>query len=167
MRPGIGVPTFDDFSPSDEPSERIKSLCYGCRSFGELRQLNLLNQLQQSIDFNVRSKIDNLAPPELHLPDGSRRQVRYQPGQPPCLSTRFERLFGLQTTPEICGIPITLELLAPNRRPVQITRDLTNFWKETYPQVRKELRGRYPKHPWPEDPLTAKAGLYRRRRGEK
>ena len=82
VRPKIGVPTFDDFSPSDKPSERIKSLCYGCRSFGELRQLNLLNQLQQSIDFNVRTKIDNLAPPELNLPDGSRRQVRYQLGQP-------------------------------------------------------------------------------------
>ena len=98
------------------------------------------------------------------LPDESQGKIEYSVDKPPILTTRFERLFGLTETPLIANKPVMLHLLAPNMRPIQITQDLANFWHQTYPQIRKELRGRYPKHPWPENPLEAKPGIYRKRR---
>ena len=98
-------------------------------------------------------------------PDGSRKPLRYEGEQVPVLATRFERLFGLKHTPQIAGVNLMLELLAPNMRPIQTTRDLGSFWENTYPLVRKELRGRHPKHPWPEDPFTCPPGIHRRRKG--
>ena len=84
-----------------------------------------------------------------------------------CLWAAFWTQFGCQNTPEVLGRPILLELLAPNMRPIQRTRDLASFWSTGYPEVRRTLRGRYPKHPWPDDPLAAKPGLGRRRKQTK
>ena len=98
------------------------------------------------------------APEWIEVPSGNRIRLRYALGQPPVLAVRLQELFGLPATPRIAAgrVAVKLELLGPNFRPVQVTDDLASFWKNTYPQVRKDLRARYPKHSWPEDPLTAK-----------
>ena len=97
-------------------------------------------------------------PSNCRLPSGSRLALQYAPGKLPVLAVRIQELFGLAETPRIGSrrVPVLLALLAPNGRPVQLTRDLRSFWDRTYPDVRKELRARYPKHPWPEDPWTAR-----------
>ena len=96
--------------------------------------------------------INREAPERFTLPTGRRARLRYDVGKPPVLSARLQDLFGLQQTPRLAGgrILCVVEILAPNQRPVQITQDLAGFWTNTYPLVRKELRGRYPKHAWPE-----------------
>ena len=90
------------------------------------------------------------------MPTGSRIPIDYS-GETPVLAVRLQEMFGLTDTPRVGGgrVPLTIHLLSPARRPVQVTRDLRSFWDRTYPEVRRELRGRYPKHPWPEDPWTA------------
>lgn len=167
-RPELGMPTFDALdvppSPPAEPDPLIVTLCVGRRSFTDLRKLPLASMLDGLIPYPVRAQLDRLAPARMTLPDGTTKAIEYRDDGPPVLATRFERLFGVDSTPEVAGVPLMLHLLAPNRRPVQVTADLPSFWRNTYPQVRKELRGRYPKHPWPEDPLTAPPGVRRRRR---
>ncbi|MBI9104072.1 MAG: ATP-dependent helicase HrpB [Spirochaetales bacterium] len=99
---------------------------------------------------------DKVAPESFMLPSGTSRRIQYYPDK--CLlSARIQQLFGLESTPLICGKPLEIELLSPAGRPQQITSDLTSFWKSTYPEVKKELKGRYPKHYWPEDPAAASA----------
>ncbi len=93
------------------------------------------------------------------MPSGNRIRLVYEPDRPPVLAVRLQELFGWSDTPRLAGgrIPVLLHLLGPNFRPVQITEDLRSFWSNTYHQVRKDLRARYPKHSWPEDPWTARA----------
>ena len=114
-----------------------------------------------------RQAVEREAPERLSVPSGSRIALRYEPGKPPVLAVRIQEMFGLPETPRIAGgrVGVVLHLLAPNYRPQQVTDDLASFWTNTYPQVRKELRGRYPKHAWPEDPWTAPAERRSRRKG--
>lgn len=163
VKPALALPTWPELEPHDPPSPFIRALCDGRRSFAELRRVSLVPMLDGLLPHASRQALAREAPPKLTLPDGTTREIAYTPGEPPVLATRFERLFGLADTPTIAGVPVTLHLLAPNQRPVQITRDLRSFWTQTYPQVRKELRGRYPKHPWPEDPWSAPPGVRRQR----
>jgi len=97
------------------------------------------------------------APPSLTMPSGRAARLDYREDGTVCAAVKLQELFGLADTPRLGPLrqPLVLELLAPNGRPVQTTTDLRSFWARTYPEVRKELRGRYPKHPWPEDPWTA------------
>lgn len=108
---------------------------------------------------HVRRRLDPLAPECLTLPSGRRARLEYREDGSVIAAVKLQELFGLAETPRIGPLrtPVTFELLAPNGRPVQTTRDLRSFWNNTYPEVRKELRGRYPKHRWPEDPWSAKA----------
>ena len=94
---------------------------------------------------------------ELAVPTGSRLRIDYLDDSAPCLSVRLQEVFGLAETPRIGGgsRPVTFKLLSPAQRPVQITRDLAGFWRSSYAEVRKEMRGRYPRHHWPEDPHEA------------
>jgi len=103
------------------------------------------------------ARIDVGAHLTLALPSGRRARLRYRDDGSVVASVKLQELFGLAASPRIGprGEPVVLELLAPNGRPVQTTRDLRSFWDTTYPAVRRELRGRYPRHPWPEDPWTA------------
>ena len=98
-------------------------------------------------------------PERIEVPSGSRIVLEYEVGKPPVLAVRIQELFGLAETPRVAGgrIAVLLHLLAPNYRVQQITPDLASFWKNTYPEVKKELKRRYPKHAWPDDPLTAQA----------
>ena len=100
--------------------------------------------------------IDLHAPVSIKVPSGNEHSISYESGKPPRMEVRIQELFGWQQTPQIANrIPLQLHLLGPNHRPQQITDDLANFWSETYLHVRKELRRRYPKHHWPENPLLA------------
>ncbi len=116
-------------------------------------------------DWALRQRIDALAPTRIVVPSGMERAIEYaydtaiNAPQPPVLAVKLQELFGLADTPRIADgrIPLTLHLLSPRGRPLQITQDLRSFWERTYPEVRKEMKGRYPKHPWPEDPWSATA----------
>jgi ATP-dependent helicase HrpB len=163
-RPDLNIPELTLLKPSPLPSQALIDLCHGKRDFKSLRSLDLVGHIKGILGYEFVKDLDALAPSHLILPDGSNGKLEYAPDKPAILATRFERLFGLSETPSIAGTPVMLHLLAPNMRPVQITQDLANFWHQTYPQIRKELRGRYPRHPWPEDPLAAKPGIYRKRR---
>jgi ATP-dependent helicase HrpB len=114
-----------------------------------------------------RSAVERLAPDSVALPSGRRARLEYREDGSVGAAVKLQELFGLGEAPRVGPHrePVTLELLAPNGRPVQTTRDLRGFWERTYPEVRKELRGRYPKHPWPEDPWTAIPTHRTRRRG--
>ena len=106
------------------------------------------------------------APTTIEVPSGSRIKLRYDADKPPVLAVRVQELFGMRSSPRVARgrVPVLLHILGPNFRPVQVTQDLESFWDTTYAQVRKDLRGRYPKHAWPEDPRTAKAQRGPRRR---
>ncbi len=116
-------------------------------------------------DWALRQRIDALTPTRIVVPSGMERAIEYaydtaiDAPQPPVLAVKLQELFGLADTPRIADgrIPLTLHLLSPRGRPLQITQDLRSFWERTYPEVRKEMKGRYPKHPWPEDPWSATA----------
>jgi ATP-dependent helicase HrpB len=109
------------------------------------------------LDEGTRSRVDRLAPERLALPSGRTTALDYREDGSVVAAAKLQELFGLGETPRVGGgrVPVVFELLAPNGRPVQTTRDLRSFWERTYPEVRRELRGRYPRHPWPEDPWTA------------
>lgn len=99
--------------------------------------------------------LDELAPEFLVLPSGTRKRMDYESGDIPIVAARLQEFFGCRETPRLCGEPVLLHLLSPAGRPMQITRDLDGFWERSYPDVRRELRGRYPRHPWPDDPRAA------------
>jgi ATP-dependent helicase HrpB len=98
--------------------------------------------------------LDEIAPTHVTLPSGRRAKIEYQEGQPPSVASRLQDFFGMKQSPAVARgtVPLTVKLLAPNQRPVQVTTDLVSFWKNLYPQVRRELSRRYPRHPWPEVP---------------
>ncbi|MFE2020758.1 ATP-dependent helicase HrpB [Streptomyces sp. NPDC059499] len=102
------------------------------------------------------ARLDELAPERIAVPSGSRIRVEYG-GEQPVLAVKLQELFGLRETPRVAGVPVLVHLLSPAGRPAAVTADLASFWREGYKAVRAELRGRYPKHPWPEDPTTVEA----------
>jgi ATP-dependent helicase HrpB len=108
------------------------------------------------IDWNAQRRLDELAPTHLAVPSGSRIAVEYA-ADGPRLAVRLQECFGLAASPSVVAgrVPVTMELLSPARRPVQVTRDLASFWAHGYHEVKRELKGRYPKHYWPDDPHEA------------
>ncbi len=130
-------------------------LAVACSSADRLDEVSLAPH----VPFGLRRDIDRLAPERLDVPSGRTVALRYGDDGTVAAAVKLQELFGLAETPCLgpARVPVTFELLAPSGRPVQTTRDLRSFWERTYPEVRKELRGRYPKHPWPEDPWSARA----------
>jgi len=116
-----------------------------------------LDEPERWLEPGTRGRLDRLAPERLPLPSGRTCALEYRENGSVVAAAKLQELFGLAESPRIGSrqVPVVFELLAPNGRPVQTTRDLRGFWERTYPEVRKELRGRYPRHPWPEDPWTA------------
>jgi ATP-dependent helicase HrpB len=129
---------------------------------------DLSDAVMNRLPWTLRRRLDAEAPTHFTAPTGSHVPIDYEAEQGPTVSIRVQELFGLASHPAIAGgrVPLTIELLSPAHRPVQVTRDLPGFWRGSYAQVRTEMRGRYPKHPWPDDPLTAPATRRAKRRGE-
>lgn len=151
--PELGLPVFDD----SELAVVAREIAYGHRSFEETRRAPLREVLEARLSREQRRALREQAPESLVVPSGSNIRLRYEAGRPPVLAARIQELFGMRESPRVAGgrVAVIVHLLAPNGRPQQVTDDLSSFWRNTYPQVRKELRARYPKHSWPEDPLTA------------
>ena len=154
-RTDLGLPSLDQA----ELEDFLPEICHGLRSLDELRGADWLAWLKTRVGYERLSEIDRLAPAELELPSGNRHAIVYEAGRTPVLAVRIQELFGVATTPTIAGgrVPVLLHLLGPNYRPQQVTADLESFWQNGYPEVKKELRRRYPKHAWPDDPLAAQA----------
>jgi ATP-dependent helicase HrpB len=160
----LELPAFDE----TELRELLTWLCHGRRSFAELHGGPWLEALQGRLTHAQRQAVEREAPERIQVPSGSRIALRYELGRPPILAVRIQEMFGQSETPCIAGgrVRVLLHLLAPNYQPQQITDDLASFWANTYAQVRKELRARYPKHAWPEDPANAAPQQRPRRRHE-
>jgi ATP-dependent helicase HrpB len=138
--------------------DALGELCLGKRSLAELeretRDGGLLRYLEARMGPQARAALEDVAPARLRLPNGRHARIEYIDDQPPRLSSRLQDFFGMKETPRVAKgrVPLVLLLLAPNQRPVQTTTDLAGFWQRLYPQVRKELMRRYPRHKWPEKP---------------
>ncbi|MEM9997546.1 MAG: ATP-dependent helicase HrpB [Bacteroidota bacterium] len=130
---------------------------YGLRRLADVRKLDLDAVLRARLDWPQQQALDRLAPSHLRVPSGSNLRVDYSEPEAPVLAVKLQEVFGWTETPRLLDgtIPVTMHLLSPARRPVQVTQDLAGFWASSYFDVRKDLRGRYPKHPWPENPLEA------------
>lgn len=162
--PDLGITALE----LDLLRERLPHLCHGLRSLEELRRIDWLSAFQSIVGYEKLTELDRLAPATWEVPSGNRIALHYDERQGPILAVRIQELFGLRETPRIAGgrVPLLLHLLGPNYRVQQVTDDLASFWKNTYPIVKKELLRRYPKHAWPDDPLTAtpaRSGLKPRR----
>lgn len=153
--PDLGLPTLDNAALA----ALLPEVCSGLRSLDEIASADWLSRLQAAVGYERLAEIDRLAPSSHELPNGKRHPLIYEAGKPPTLAVRIQELFGIRDTPRIAGgrVAVLLHLLGPNHRPQQVTSDLASFWQNTYPTVKKELRRRYPKHAWPDDPLTALA----------
>ncbi|HWE41035.1 MAG TPA: ATP-dependent helicase HrpB [Gemmatimonadaceae bacterium] len=129
----------------------------GLRRLDDLRRLDLGALLLDRLPRRQRARLDEIAPTHLVVPTGSRIPVDYSDPRAPVLAVRLQEMFGLAETPRIAGgrVPVTLHLLSPAQRPLQVTRDLAGFWRTSYFDVRKDMRGRYPRHHWPENPMEA------------
>jgi ATP-dependent helicase HrpB len=150
------------WSPFDV-AELVAEACVGAVTLDDVKR-NVRHVAEAKLTHEVKRLLNEHAPEALTVPSGNRIRLDWsaagvEPLRGPVLSVRLQELFGWTDTPRVAGgrVPVRLELLGPNYRPVQVTDDLRNFWANTYFQVRKDLRARYPKHSWPEDPLTAKA----------
>lgn len=140
-------------------NESLARLCEGRRSFAELRAASglLLEELQRRLSHAQARLLAEMAPERVALQRGGRQlRVNYERGQPPWIASRLQDFFGMREGPRVASgrVALTLRLLAPNQRPVQVTSDLAGFWQREYPRLRRELGRRYPRHPWPEDPLS-------------
>jgi ATP-dependent helicase HrpB len=131
----------------------------GKSKLGELSAEDFGEALRGRLDYAQRRAVDEHAPREITVPSGMSRKLSYTRGEAPILAVKLQELFGLADTPRIAKgrVPVVLHLLSPGMKPVQVTQDLKGFWERTYPEVKKELKGRYPRHPWPDDPWTATA----------
>jgi ATP-dependent helicase HrpB len=150
-------PDVDEAALRASMSEWLLPRLGGLRTRADVARLDLSAVLLDTLTWEQRRALDVLAPTHVVVPTGSRVPVDYGDPRAPVLAVRLQELFGLADTPRVAGgaVPLTLHLLSPAHRPVQVTRDLAGFWRTSYFDVRKDLRGRYPKHEWPDDPLSA------------
>lgn len=137
------------------------------RRWGDLGNIDLGAALLAPLPWAARERLDRIAPTHLEVPSGSRIRVEYDDPAQPVLRVKLQECFGLTETPRLAEgrVPVTMHLLSPAGRPVQVTQDLASFWRSGYFEVRKDLKGRYPRHPWPDDPLLAQATRRAKPRG--
>jgi ATP-dependent helicase HrpB len=147
--PGQSLPALDESTLK----ARVLALCDGATTFAELRALDLPTALLANLSSAERRLLEEALPERVRLPGGRSVAVHYEPGKPPFIESRLQDFFGMADGPRLCGgaLPLTLHLLAPNGRAVQVTSDLAGFWQRHYPGIRRELMRRYPRHSWPED----------------
>ena len=157
--PELGLPDLGDEALLATLEAWLKPAFAGKTRLEALQPDELGEALRHGLDWGLRQRVDQLAPVRIHVPSGQDRAITYAHDAPPVLAVKLQELFGLADTPRICDgrVPLTLHLLSPGGRPLQVTQDLRGFWERTYPEVKKEMKGRYPRHPWPDDPWTATA----------
>ncbi|MEO5763270.1 MAG: ATP-dependent helicase C-terminal domain-containing protein [Vicinamibacteria bacterium] len=163
-----GFPDASDEALLLTLGEWLGSDLLASRSRAELLRIDTAHALNAMLSWNQQREVASLAPPIIEAPTGSRIELTYfADGSSPVLAIRLQEIFGWLDTPTVNDgrTRVTLHLLSPACRPVQVTQDLKNFWSNTYPEVRKELRSRYPRHSWPDDPLTAAPVRGPKRRG--
>jgi len=153
--PELGLPNLDE----QGLGTLLPAMAHGRRSFEELRKAPWLPAIRGLLTPEQGQAVEREAPARIEVPSGSSIKLHYEPGKAPVLAVRIQEIFGLLETPRVARgrVAVLLNLLAPNMRAQQVTDDLASFWKNTYQQVRKDLRRRYPKHAWPEDPYQATA----------
>ena len=156
-RPETDWPDFSDEQLLATLADWLGPYLDKIRTQDQLNRINLEEILKSRLDWHQQQQLDQDVPTHLQAPSGSRIRLKYTVGEPPILAVRLQEMFGLANTPTICQgrVPVLLHLLSPARRPIQITSDLEGFWNGSYHEVKKELKGRYPKHHWPDDPWNA------------
>ena len=124
----------------------------------DLKKVDLYNALLSLLDWQQQQQLDKLLPTHIKVASGSKVRINYGEN-PPVLAVKLQEMFGFDGQPAILNdrLPLMIHLLSPAQRPLAVTQDLSSFWRNAYPEVRKDMRGRYPKHPWPDDPLEAQA----------
>ena len=157
--PDLGLPDLSDEALLETRGRWLQPAFTGKTRLDALDEQTLGEALKSGIDWSLRQRIDALAPRRITVPSGQERPVTYALGSAPVLAVKLQELFGLADTPRVADgrVPVLLHLLSPGGKPLQVTQDLRSFWHSTYPEVRKEMKGRYPRHPWPDDPWTATA----------
>ena len=157
--PELGLPDCADAALLARLDDWLRPALAGVSRLDALGEQELTEALKAGIDWSLRQRIDQLAPVRIGVPSGMERRIEYRHGESPVLAVKLQELFGLADTPRIADgrVPLTLRLLSPAGRPLQVTQDLRGFWERTYPEVKKEMKGRYPRHPWPDDPWSATA----------
>jgi ATP-dependent helicase HrpB len=150
-------PASDDAALAANPAQWLGPYLAGITRREQLARVPLAEALLGRLSAAQQRSLETLAPRTLAVPSGSHIRIDYTDAGAPCISVRLQEVFGLIETPRVGGgaVPVTFKLLSPAQRPVQITRDLAGFWRSSYLEVRKDMRGRYPKHHWPDDPLQA------------
>ncbi|QIK38137.1 ATP-dependent helicase HrpB [Caldichromatium japonicum] len=157
--PEGGWPDLSESALKSQLADWLGPWLVGKTRLDEVQEIDLVAILLERLTWKQRQRLDRLFPVRIQTPAGTSRPIDYAQGEPPILAVPVQELFGWCNTPSICNgrVPLLLHLLSPARRPIQVTQDLAGFWARGYAEVRKELRGRYPKHQWPEDPTQAQA----------
>jgi ATP-dependent helicase HrpB len=149
-------PRVDDEYLMQHLDEWLAPWLDGITRRSQLSRLDMHQIMLSLLDWNQQTRLNDSAPSHIAVPSGSSIALDYSSATP-TLSVRLQEVFGMTQTPTVCGVPVLMELLSPARRPVQVTQDLASFWARGYHDVKKDLKGRYPKHYWPDDPLQAVA----------
>ena len=160
VMPDAGFPDLSDTALMDTLEDWLAPEIPGMTRLEQMKKINFLHVLENLMDYQMRQKLDKEAPERIKVPSGSMIRIDYDTADGiPLLPVRLQEIFGMLDTPMLAGgrVPLAIQILSPAMRPVQTTRDLRGFWSGSYALVRKDMRGRYPKHNWPEDPFTAVA----------
>ena len=162
--PELGLADLSDAALQATVDDWLKPAFAGKTRLDALSEAELGEALKSPLAWELRQQVERLAPARITVPSGMERRIDYTldhegAPQPPVLAVKLQELFGLADTPRVADgrVPLTLHLLSPGGKPLQVTGDLRSFWNRTYPEVRKEMKGRYPRHPWPDDPWSATA----------
>ena len=153
----MDLPDFSDDKLLENMDEWLAPYLSGITTLRACQNLDFYNILLGQMSFEQTQLLDNLAPTKLKVASGSNIAIDYTNIDQPVLAVRLQEMFGTKSTPTVLGgkVKLMIHLLSPASRPMQVTQDLENFWNNTYEEVKKELRGKYKKHYWPDDPLTA------------
>ena len=148
--PELGMPGWSD----EDRRDAIAQICHGSVSYKEIKEANVWRILREWLSQTQRAALDTYCPERLQLSNGQSAKITYVHGMDPFISLRVSHLFGIWETPMIANgrIPLLVHILTPGQKPWQMTKDLKGFWQSGYAQMKKEVAGRYPRHPWPDDP---------------
>ena len=159
------LPAMDDDSLMDTLETWLLPHLTGVRTAADWKAFDLLPALRGMLDWDQTQRLDRAAPAHFTTPLGPQNPDRLRTARPPQITLRLQEMFGQTAHPTVGGTPLRVALLSPGQKPVQVTQDIVGFWATSYADVRRDMRGRYPRHPWPEDPTQADPTLRAKPRG--